>query len=318
LAAYPKPQTQITFPAFAPSYPNPFTAPTRPALPKGFAVEDDRLIYRGLDVQALLEQPLLVDGQVVTPSAPLYLRRLTALRDNYYQLYRWFNAAKTTLAYPGSLMVAFASKANPSQPVAQTLMQAGAAYECSSAFDVDIVRGAAANGWLETERPILANGFKIPRYAQKLFQLRRDGFTHILPVLDDAEEVETFINSGLQFEVGLRARTNSDGNNRFGFGEAEIQAVAAQLMASGNLTLTTYHAMQTVSAGRGIHYQRALVDSLRRYAALKRAVPSLHRYNFGGGLPARYSLRWTFRIGLTKPCAPSSKSVLKKAYPRPT
>ncbi|MBE7513480.1 MAG: hypothetical protein HS103_11805 [Anaerolineales bacterium] len=269
-----------------PALPDVASAPT---LPEGFAVYDGRLIHRGLDLMRLAETPMPYQGTLVKPTTPLYIRRVEALRNNLHALQDWFAEAARDLDYPGSLTVAFASKANPAAPVAKTLLQAGAAYECSSASDVQIVQHAAAQGWLDRSRTILANGFKIPVYANALIGLRAAGFAHVLPIFDDLEEIEPFAESGLPFEVGLRSRTDSDHANRFGLSLPDMLTAATCIAATGTLRLTTFHAMQTVSASKGLPYQSALVNSLRRYAALRRHAPTLHRFNFGGGLPGRTS-----------------------------
>ncbi|MFQ3536374.1 MAG: hypothetical protein SNJ58_10900 [Aggregatilineales bacterium] len=267
--------------------PLPVTA--APALPAGYEVVEGRLFYHGLDVMALVSRPVFVDGGLERPATPLYVRRLSALRENYDYLRAVFAAAKAQVGYPGDMLIAYASKANPSAPVVKTVLQVGAAYECSSAFDVDVVRYAAANGWLDRARPILANGFKIPRYADALLRLRADGFERILPIFDDLEELELFAAARLPFEVGLRARTLSEQPNRFGMDAETLRCAAERIAALPHLRLTTYHAMQTVSAARGLSYQNGLIHSLRGYAALWRIAPTLHRFNFGGGLPARCS-----------------------------
>lgn len=270
----------------------PFYFPVTPTLPDGFQVRVGRLFYHGLDLLALIDQPIPVDGALVQPATPMYLRWLPALRQNYRQLYQWFYRAKALIGYPGELRVAFASKANPSEPVVRTLLTAGAAYECSSSFDVDIVRYAAGRGWLDNKRPILFNGFKIAPYARNIMRLRAEGFSNLLPIFDDLEELDLFARSGQTFEIGLRARTDyyaSTGANRFGLSAEDMQVALARLGQSSNLRLTTFHAMQTVSAGRGLQYQAALVHSVRQYAGLKRQSETLHCFDFGGGLPGRSS-----------------------------
>jgi arginine decarboxylase len=247
------------------------------------------LFQDGLDLLALLETPVSVDGHLERPATPAYVRRLARPRDNFQSLHDWFAASKAAFAYPGELLVAYASKANPAEPVVRTLLRAGAAYECSSAFDVDILRHAHAQGWIDADRTILANGFKIPAYASRLIALRAAGFEHVLPIFDDLEEITPFAESGLTFEVGLRSRTDAEWTNRFGLSPEDMEEAAARIAASGTLTLTTFHAMQTVSASRGLQYHAALVHSVRRYAALRRIVPTLHRFDLGGGLPARNS-----------------------------
>ena len=122
------------------------------ALPEGFEIIDGRLFQDGLDLMALLETPVSVDGRLERPATPAYVRRLARPRDNFHRLHDWFAASKVAFAYPGELLVAYASKANPAEPVVRTLLRAGAAYECSSAFDVDILRHAHCPG-LDRRRP---------------------------------------------------------------------------------------------------------------------------------------------------------------------
>lgn len=288
MIAFPQSQTVLDHDrAIAPGYwPQIADVPSRPP---GYEIHKGHLIQRGLDMFALATNPVWVDGRLERPATPMYVRRVAMLRENYAMLRGWFEAAKRKVGYPGDALVAYASKANPSEPVVRTLLQAGAAYECSSASDVQIVRRAAAQGWLDRGRQIFANGFKIPAYASGLIRLRTEGFENILPIFDDLEEIEPFAASGLPFEVGLRSRTDSDALNRFGMSMDDLFTAAERIAASGNLHLTTYHAMQTVSAGRGLQYQVALMHSLRRYAELRREIPTLRRFNFGGGLPARSS-----------------------------
>ncbi len=258
-------------------------------LPNGFQVQNDRLIHQGIDLISLVQRPVNSQGRIELPTTPLYIRRLPALRSNYQALQRWFSAAKAETGYPGELTIAYASKANPSEPVASTLLQMGAAQECSSSFDVDLIRHAAAAGWLDLNRPIFANGFKIPAYMNNLLRLRSEGFQHIVPILDDLDEIPPLADSEMTFDVGVRQRTPSKQVNRFGMTASDLQVAAWRIQETNNLTLTTFHAMQTISMKRGAAYQKALADSLRVYAQLVRITPTLYRFNVGGGLPGRNS-----------------------------
>src|SRR5258707_9894518 len=260
-----------------------------PTLPDGFYVQNGRLIHQGIDLMSFVQRPVNNQGRIELPSTPLYIRRLPALRDNYSALEHWFEIAKERTGFPGRLTVAYASKANPSEPVARTLLQMGAAHECSSSFDVEVVRHAAAAGWLDSNRTIFANGFKIPDYIRNLIRLRAEGFLNVGPIFDDLDEIEAFADSGLTFEVGLRLRTDSNSMNRFGMTAQDLEVAAWRVMETYNLDLTTFHAMQTISMKRGEQYQQALANSLRIYAKLYRIAPSLYRFNLGGGLPGRNS-----------------------------
>jgi len=218
-----------------------------------------------------------------------HVRYLPSLRANVSQMREWFNIAKARTGFPGNLTLAFASKANPSEPVAKTLLQAGTAYECSSAFDIDIMRHAYAQGWIDQNREIFINGFKIPAYTRRVLSLRTDGFSNITPIFDDLEEIGQFADSDLEFAVGLRFRTTSNGEeiNRFGMDDDDLAEAADRIAHTDNLRLTTFHAMHTVSASRGLQYMTMVAQSLRSYARLRRIAPTLHRFDIGGGTPAR-------------------------------
>ncbi|MEP7285527.1 MAG: hypothetical protein ABI947_07145 [Chloroflexota bacterium] len=260
-----------------------------PTLPSGFNVSNGRLFYQDIDLMSLIQRPVNSRGRIEMPSTPLYIRRLPALRDNYEQLKRWFNIAKEQTDFPGELTIAYASKANPSEPVARTLLQMGAAHECSTNFDVDVVRHAYQAGWIDSNRTVFANGFKIPAYTRNLLRLRREGFRHVVPIFDALDEIEVFAESGMTFEVGLRSRTESKDLNRFGMTPQDLEWAAQRVMEVETLYLTTFHAMQTVSMKKSEAYQSVLRNSLRQYAHLYRIAPTLHRFNLGGGLPGRNS-----------------------------
>ncbi len=256
-----------------------------PALPSEFHVLNGKLFYKGLDVLALAQQADPADDQ----SAPIYVRHLPSLRHNVTQLQDWFRVAKMRTGYKGELTLAYASKANPSEPVVRTLLSAGTAYECSSAYDIEVVRHAAAHGWLDSNRTIFINGFKLPAYTRNVLKLRADGYEHIVPIFDDVDEIAAFAESGLTFDVGVRSRTDSNGDEivRFGMDDDGMAEAADRIAHSDNLRLTTFHAMQGISATRGLHYTNAVRHSLRSYARLRRIAPSLHRFDIGGGMPAR-------------------------------
>src|SRR5258708_1177243 len=221
-----------------------------PSLPNGFHVQNGRLYHQGIDLMAFIQRPVNNHGQIETPTMPLYIRRLPALRDNYNALGHWFEVAKEETGFPGELTIAYASKANPSEPVARTLLQMGAAHEGSSIFDVDVIRHAAAAGWLDRERTIFANGFKIPAYVDNLLRLRSEGFSQLLPIFDDLDELETFAQSGLVFEVGLRSRTASRELNRFGMTTQDMETAAWRVEDADTPALTTFPATPTISMTR--------------------------------------------------------------------
>ena len=103
-----------------------------PSLPSGYEVQNGTLFYKGIDLMSFIERPLIANGRIDMPTTPMYIRHLPSLRDNFMSLRHWFDVAKAQTGFPGELTIAYASKANPSEPVARTVLQMGAAHECSS------------------------------------------------------------------------------------------------------------------------------------------------------------------------------------------
>ena len=87
--------------------------PIPPELPTGLEVHQNTLLYHGIDLMALIEKPISVQGHYEMPATPMYVRWLPALRENYQHLLHWFEVAKAYTGYSGNFRIAYASKANP-------------------------------------------------------------------------------------------------------------------------------------------------------------------------------------------------------------
>lgn len=212
----------------------------------------------------------------------------------------WADAARQRADYPGDFLYAYATKANFGAEVVQTALEAGVHYETSAAADVEIAHYLWRQGILPPDRFIFCNGSKEPNYLAAIRAVRLDGCTNIVPIIDDLEELAALRScpAPLQFGVRERAAGNRDGrhpgNDRFGLTAAEIATVAEQLRGTPH-RLVLYHAMIGSQVEDRAHFLATLRDSVVAYCRLRREVPTLRYFNFGGGMPtSAYTLDFDF------------------------
>jgi len=271
---------------------------------------DGRLYYEDLDLTQLIIGGGLDQGLGEPVGSPLEIVYLPKIRQKVRDLNTIFENAARDTGYAGRFHYAYASKANTAEEVVHAALQAGAHYEMSSQVDTQIVRIMCQSGHLLPDRMVLANGFKPAgsAYADSLVQLKR---THdnLLPILEDLTELAPFVESGLQFDVGLRLKCYGyrhgqgtapvdSGNTRFGMEIEDLTDAAAIIAAAPNLHLKMLHAM----LGSQITSEQEFADALRGtaevYARLRQSHSELCIFNFGGGLPAPMTLDFAFDYGL--------------------
>lgn len=227
---------------------------------------------------------------VYTPQITTQVRRMRA----------WAEQARAQSEYQGAFLYAYATKANFAAEVVQTALAAGVHYETSAAADLVIAHSLFRQGLLPDDRLICCNGSKEPNYINAIRDLRLDGCERVIPVLDDLNELEALLDTSapLMFGVRERAAGNRDGrhpgNDRFGLSAEEIEQAAA-MIADSNHTLALYHAMIGSQVEDEAHFLATLRQSVVNYARLRRRVPTLRYFNFGGGVPTSgYSLGFRF------------------------
>lgn len=277
-----------------PSIPSPY--PDGTTFDGGLHVENGRLFFDGIELLSLMTQPL--PGRDVPLGSPLEVVYLPKIKGQVQQMRDWFANAFRQVGYPAAFEYAFASKANSSEEVTRTALAAGAHYETSSAADVQIVQYCLDHGLMSHERWTINNGFKTPGsdYTKRIIALRASGYEHVIPVIEDADELGPFIDAGLHFKVGIRLKIDKFARDtgeiersdiRFGMDIQQLREVAQAIDAAPNLTLVMFHAMQSDAASHVDDWLSGFRASMSLYAELVQQFPTLYIYNWGGGLPAK-------------------------------
>jgi arginine decarboxylase len=267
-------------------------------------VEDGRLRMDGLDLAQVLHDYGTDQGFGRTLPSPLEIIYLPLIRRQIRRMRDYFDTAREEIGYAGQFLYAYASKANAAEEVVRTTLGVGAHHEMSSTIDVDIARIMIARGLLTPERLLICNGFKTAdsQYMENIIRIK-DAHDLVIPVLEDLDELSPLINSGKQFEVGIRQKTYGHNltaeameavNSRFGLNIEQVWKTAEYIDAAPGLQLRLYHAM----VGSQMADEGAFVDYLRPgmevYAQLRQRYPSLNIFDFGGGMPAAMTLNFQF------------------------
>ena len=233
--------------------------------------------------------------------SPLEIAFLPNIRGQVAAMNRRFRRAIDELGYPAPFHFAFASKANTAEEIVRSTLTAGAHHEMSSDVDVEIARRMIRAGLLPGDRLVLANGFKGPgsAYARNLLELGRE-HPRLVPILEDASELESFTDSGVAFEFGIRIKKPREASgagerdSRFGVDAAEAERLAAKIDRTSKASFVLLHAMFGSATDTPEEFVAALEPALDLYTRLARRHQHLRFFDFGGGVPGRTTLDDSF------------------------
>ena len=262
-----------------------------------------RLQAHGLDLAAFFE-PDRAAAPGLPPQAlpsPLEIAYLPNIRAQVAAMNRRFRRAIDELGYPAPFHFAFASKANTAEEIVRSTLAAGAHHEMSSDVDVEIARRMIRAGLLPEDRLVLANGFKGPgsAYARNLAALGRE-HPRVIPILEDASELESFADGGVEFELGVRikrppeATGAGDRDSRFGVEAGNVERLAAEIDVAPGARFVLLHAMFGSASDTPEDFVTAVEPALDLYARLGRRHRHLRLFDFGGGVPGRTTLDESF------------------------
>lgn len=214
---------------------------------------------------------------------------------------RMFNKAIEDLNYKGDYTYCYCTKSSHFSFVLAEVLKNDVHIETSSAFDIPIIEKLYEKGKLKKDTYIVCNGFKRPEYTENIIKLINDGFTNLIPVLDNVDEFETYNqNVSEHFNYGIRLATEEipDYNfytSRLGIGPSKIlDYYNKQLKNHPKGKLTMLHFFINTGIKDHIYYWNELAKCLKIYAELKKVCPTLNALNIGGGLPFKSSLNFEY------------------------
>jgi arginine decarboxylase len=259
-----------------------------------FNLQEDRLIFHGIDLMGLIEQY----------GTPLKFNYLPQISFNIQRAKGWFREAMNNIGYMGNYYYSYCTKSSHFSFVLDEVLNNDVHIETSSAFDIDIVRTLYLNGKLTSGRFVICNGFKPIHYIQNISRLMDETDLQIIPVVDNIEEIHELIQAteaaGHELKLGIRIASEEEPKfefytSRLGIRYREIVPYYKQVIQENpRVSLKMLHFFINTGINDTAYYWNELTKLLRVYCDLKKICPTLDSLNIGGGFPIKKSLAFDF------------------------
>lgn len=258
---------------------------------EGFDIENGYLLFHGIPLIQLIRK----HG---TPLKITYLPRISA---QIKKARNWFNRAMTSLGYNGKYVYCYCTKSSHFRYVLEEVLKHDVQLETSSAYDIDLIARLHRKGLINKKITIIHNGFKPERYQSRIVELIQQGFTNVIPILDNKEELayyQTHLTGPTN--IGIRIATEEEPNfefytSRLGIRNSEIIPFYQDRLAnSETLKLKMLHFFVDKGIRDSVYYWGELQKAIKTYCELKKICPELEAINIGGGLPIRNSLGFEY------------------------
>ena len=259
---------------------------------EGFRVEDNELYFHDINLMSIIKQY----------KTPLKLTYLPKISSQIQKAKKLFNVAMAKADYKGKYRYCYCTKSSHfSFVLDEVLSNEDVHIETSSAFDIPIVKDLYKEGKITKETTIICNGFKRPVYKQYICELINNGFTNLIPILDNKEELEYYNRSAKKkFNIGIRIAAEEEPTfafytSRLGIRYKDIvDFYKEKIQKNPKVQLKMLHFFINTGIRDAIYYWTELAKCLKVYHQLKKICPSLDSLNIGGGLPIRNSLGFEF------------------------
>lgn len=259
---------------------------------EGFKVEDDYLYFNDVPLKELID----------TYNTPFRLTYLPKISSQIQKAKNLFNKAIEKHDYQGGYRYCYCTKSSHFKHVLKEVMKNNVQLETSSAFDIDLLRKLHAEGRVQKNTIIVNNGYKNERYLRKISELINDGFYNVVPVCDNAEELNAYeqMVEKAPCNVGLRVATEEEPNfefytSRLGIRHSEVIPFYENKIANNpKFRLRMLHFFVDRGIRDNMHYWGEFKRTLKLYCTLKKVCPTLKAINIGGGLPIKNSLGFEY------------------------
>jgi len=239
--------------------------------------------------------------------APLEVAYTPIITERINYLKNLFSEKIKKYKYGANYNYAYATKANYYSEVVLTALKSVDMLEFSSAYDINIVLSLVECGIIKPGFRMICNGFKNKNYIEVLKKLL-DKKIDVIPVIENEKEFELLsslkeykINVGIRYNSDFEARlikndfsTEDEFDNRFGFDESKIFDIAKKINDSNNLELKIFHFHFGGTITNIDNYIKGYGNIFDIYCKLKKLYNSLEYFDFGGGLPVKYSIDYEF------------------------
>lgn len=257
-----------------------------------FNLQEDRLIFHGIDLMRLIEEY----------GTPLKFNYLPQISNNIQRAKGWFREAMNNLGYAGSYFYSYCTKSSHFSFVLDEVLKNDVHIETSSAFDIDIVNKLLETGKLKEGSFVICNGFKPPKYIRNIASLIDSGKVDVIPVVDNTSEIHEILAASQSNDIKIGIRIASEEEPKFEFYTSRlgiryreiVPFYKAFIQDNPRVQIKMLHFFINTGINDTSYYWNELTKCLRIYCDLKKVCPTLDSLNIGGGFPIKKSLAFDF------------------------
>jgi arginine decarboxylase len=254
---------------------------------EGFEVEEDELFFHDINLMELIE----------TYGTPLRFTYLPIISKRIQQAKLLFQNAFLKTDYRGSYTYCYCTKSSHFKHIVQEALKNDIHLETSSTFDLHIIQVLEKRGLYSKDRMIVCNGYKRDTYKQMIADLILDGFQNLIPVLDNKEEFNFYMNElEVPVQLGIRAAVEEKPDfdvytSRLGIRQDEIlEFYSNKIRKFPNFKVVMLHFFVNSGIEDSPYYWAELEKAVQLYCRFKKINPNLEYLNIGGGMKYKNSL----------------------------
>ncbi len=261
---------------------------------EGFDTNDNNtLLFNGVDIQALITKY----------GTPFKMTFLPKIGMQVAKAKKMFSDAIRKHKYEGEYFYCYCTKSSHFSFIVEETLKHGVHLETSFAYDIDIIKQLYLKKKITKETRIICNGFKTKAYTRSIAQLINDGFTNVIPVLDNKNEFDDYkksIRSKNPVNIGIRVATEEEPTfdfytSRLGIRSRDVlEFYVDKIKGNDKFHLKMIHFFMNKGIKDDVYYWSELNKVLNLYCQLKKICPELHALNIGGGLPIKHSLNFDY------------------------
>jgi arginine decarboxylase len=256
-----------------------------------FQMENDELVFHGIPMMELVKKF----------GSPLKFTYLPKITENINRAKEWFDKGKQEVGYEGEYHYCYCTKSSHFRYVLEEVLKNKVHLETSSAYDIDLIKRLYTLKKITKDQTIVCNGFKKEEYVQRILELKENGFENIIPVIDNAYELNVFKERATSpLNIGIRIASEEEPKfefytSRLGIGYKNITKFYKKVIHDDpNLKLKMLHFFINSGIKDTAYYWNELIKCIKVYVSLKKECPSLDSLNVGGGFPIKNSLAFEY------------------------
>lgn len=163
---------------------------------EGLNVNDEGYLhFNGLDLKALIDKYGTPMKMTYLPKIGMQIKKAKTMFANALKKHK----------YEGKYYYCYCTKSSHFSFVVEEALKHDIHLETSYAYDIEIIKKLYEKKKITKDIHIVCNGYKEKTYTRRIANLLNSGFTNVVPVLDNKDELKEYAKAVKgPFKLGIR------------------------------------------------------------------------------------------------------------------